>query len=132
MEWVSAHRHHHFHCDKPADPHSPYDGFFWSHMGWLFDSSDQKILFDTSNITDMKADPYYVFLKKNYLAITLAQPVVYFALGGPSMLIWGFAMRTIMTWHVTWAVNSVCHVYGRQMFKTGDISMNNPFIGVLA
>jgi len=40
MEWVSAHRHHHLHCDKEADPHSPYDGFFWSHMGWLFDSAE--------------------------------------------------------------------------------------------
>jgi len=54
MEWVSAHRHHHKHCDDIADPHSPYDGFFWSHMGWLFDSREQKILFDTSNISEMK------------------------------------------------------------------------------
>lgn len=38
IEWVSAHRHHHNQCDDVADPHSPYDGFWWSHMGWLFDS----------------------------------------------------------------------------------------------
>jgi len=80
----------------------------------------------------MKKDPYYNFLKKNYLSLTLAQPLLYFLIGGPSMLVWGFAVRTVMTWHVTWAVNSVCHVYGRQMFKTGDISMNNAVIGILA
>ena len=66
----------------------------------------------------MKNDPYYEFLKKNYLNITLAQPVVYFLIGGMPMLIYGFALRTVFTWHVTWAVNSVCHVYGRQMWKT--------------
>ena len=38
IEWVSAHRHHHTQCDDVADPHSPKDGFWWSHMGWLFDS----------------------------------------------------------------------------------------------
>ena len=63
MDWVSAHRHHHKHCETTADPHSPLDGFFWSHMGWLFDSKEQRILFDTSNVNDMKKDPYYNFLK---------------------------------------------------------------------
>jgi stearoyl-CoA desaturase (Delta-9 desaturase) len=38
IEWCSAHRYHHAHCDDVADPHSPYDGFFWSHMGWMLDS----------------------------------------------------------------------------------------------
>ena len=47
-------------------------------------------------------------------------------------MVWGYALRTVMTWHVTWAVNSLSHVWGRQEFKTGDISMNNPLIGVLA
>ncbi|MEC7298883.1 MAG: anhydro-N-acetylmuramic acid kinase, partial [Pseudomonadota bacterium] len=36
-EWVSSHRHHHKHCDTPKDPHSPYEGFWWSHIGWVLD-----------------------------------------------------------------------------------------------
>ena len=36
-EWVSCHRFHHLHTDTPLDPHSPYEGFWWSHMGWLLD-----------------------------------------------------------------------------------------------
>jgi len=82
-------------------------------MGWLFDSKSQMILFDTSNIKDMQDDPYYNFLKDNYLKITLAQPALYFLLGGMPGLVYGFALRTVFTWHVTWAVNSICHVYGR-------------------
>lgn len=38
MEWVSSHRYHHHHTDTPLDPHSPYEGFWWSHMGWLLDN----------------------------------------------------------------------------------------------
>lgn len=38
MEWASSHRYHHLHTDTPLDPHSPYEGFFWSHWGWLFDN----------------------------------------------------------------------------------------------
>ena len=132
IEWVSAHRHHHTQCDDVPDPHSPYDGFFWSHMGWLFDSSSNALLFDTTNCKDLKKDDFYLWLKKNYLNITLAQPVVYFLLGGFPGLIWGFALRTVFSWHVTWAVNSVSHVWGRQMFKTDDLSMNNPLVGILA
>lgn len=37
MEWVSAHRFHHRHCDTEEDPHTPYEGFWHSHMGWLLD-----------------------------------------------------------------------------------------------
>jgi fatty-acid desaturase len=37
-EWVSSHRFHHLHTDTPLDPHSPYEGFWWSHMGWLLDN----------------------------------------------------------------------------------------------
>lgn len=38
IEWVSDHRYHHAHTDTPLDPHSPYDGYFWAHMGWLWDN----------------------------------------------------------------------------------------------
>lgn len=38
IEWASSHRYHHLHTDTPLDPHSPYEGFWWSHMGWLLDN----------------------------------------------------------------------------------------------
>ena len=33
--WVATHRIHHQYSDKPGDPHSPRDGAWWSHIGWL-------------------------------------------------------------------------------------------------
>ena len=53
IEWCSGHRHHHAHCDKEGDPHSPYDGLWWSHMGWMVDSKANVILIDTKNIKDI-------------------------------------------------------------------------------
>lgn len=71
-------------------------------------------------------------MKKHYLKITAAQPLVYYLLGGLPAVVWGFAVRQVVVWHITWAVNSISHVYGRQMFKTNDLSMNNPIVGILA
>ena len=113
IEWVSAHRHHHGQCDKVADPHSPKDGFWWSHIGWMLDSGTQPLLFDTTNCKDLKKDDFYQFLKTHYLKITIAQPFVYYLLGGWTAAIWGFAVRTVAVWHVTWAVNSLSHIWGR-------------------
>jgi fatty-acid desaturase len=62
----------------------------------------------------------------------MGQALAYFLLGGWTGLVWGFGVRTVVLWHITWAVNSVSHIYGRQMFKTNDLSMNNPVIGILA
>ena len=42
-EWVSSHRYHHLHTDTPLDPHSPYEGFWWSHMGWLLDEKVRRL-----------------------------------------------------------------------------------------
>jgi stearoyl-CoA desaturase (delta-9 desaturase) len=52
LEWVSCHRYHHLHCETPLDPHSVYEGFWWSHMGWLLDDrATQSRVHDTSNAT---------------------------------------------------------------------------------
>ncbi|MEW5316786.1 MAG: hypothetical protein WDW38_008136 [Sanguina aurantia] len=39
LEWASSHRYHHLHTDTPLDPHSPFEGFWWSHLGWLMDNT---------------------------------------------------------------------------------------------
>eukprot|EP00887_Chlorella_sp_A99_P005374 scaffold1.g5374.t1 len=50
IHWISNHRYHHIHCDTPLDPHSPYEGFWWSHAGWLLDNktTDERT-YDMSN-----------------------------------------------------------------------------------
>ena len=55
-----------------------------------------------------------------------------FALGGFPFVVWGMAVRCVWVYHVTWAVNSVSHVWGYQRYNTGDLSKNNYLIGILA
>ncbi len=131
IEWVSAHRHHHQQCDKDLDPHSPMDGLYWSHIGWLFDVNATPILKDSSNAKDLKSQPFYRFLKKHYIFQIFLQLLffnIFFGFGG---MIWGFFLRVVFVWHVTWAVNSLSHVWGFQSYKTDDISMNNWFVALL-
>lgn len=132
IEWVSAHRHHHHSCDTEVDPHSPYDGFFWSHMGWMWDERNTPVLQDTSNCPDLWRQPYYRFLRKTYPLHPAAFAGLMYAVGGLPFIVWGVALRTVSMWHTTWLVNSAAHVWGFQSWKTGDISMNNWWVGLLA
>jgi stearoyl-CoA desaturase (delta-9 desaturase) len=34
--------------------------------------------------------------------------------------------------HATWAVNSVCHLWGSRPYRSGDESRNNAVVGLLA
>ncbi len=117
---VSSHRYHHLHCDTPLDPHSPYEGFWWSHMGWLLDHThtDERVC-DRTNASDLAAQPFYVHLAKHYVWHVVAQFAVLYALGGLPAVVWGGALRVVWVYHITWFVNSAAHVWGNQTYNTG-------------
>jgi len=151
--WVAIHRRHHQHTDDPRDPHSPRTSFFWSHIGWLFaasDNTDPDTLMERY-AKDLLKDPFYVWLEKGGIW-GYSSPViwlVYFMAGalavilregttaeavqfGLSLVVWGAAVRTVFVWHVTFSVNSVCHIWGYRNHATSDNSRNNPIVGLLA
>lgn len=133
INWVSSHRHHHGATDTPNDVHSPKDGFWWSHAGWLLDQKGTWMRVDKSNADDLSKQWFYRFLQKTYPLHAIVLPIVgLYCWGGLPYVLWGFFARVVWTWHVTWAVNSVSHVWGFQDWNTGDISMNNWLIGILA
>ena len=133
IEWVSAHRYHHLHTDTPLDPHSPYEGFWWSHMGWLLDhKATRERVHDMNNAADLAKQPFYTFVQKTYAWHALGSLALLYAVGGLPALIWGGAMRLVWVYHITWFVNSASHVWGTQPFKTGDLSRNNWWVGILA
>ena len=133
LEWASSHRHHHQHCDTPKDPHTPYEGFWWSHCGWLLDNeATLKRVGDRSNAQEIAAQPFYRWLEKTYIWHVVAWAAAFYAAGGLPWLVWGFCVRTCWVYHITWAVNSVAHVWGSQTYNTGDLSRNNWWIGILA
>lgn len=133
MEWVSAHRYHHVHTDTPLDPHSPFEGFWWSHMGWLLDNQvTLSRVGEAANMSDLESQPYYQFLKKTYPLHVIASLAILFTLGGFPALVWGGALRMVWVYHVTWFVNSASHVWGNQAYNTRDLSRNNWWVGILA
>ncbi|MDH4380245.1 MAG: fatty acid desaturase [Vampirovibrionales bacterium] len=140
--WVSTHRYHHKMSDKPLDPHSPRDGFWWSHMGWLM--YEHPVLSEPGareKITaDLHADPVIVWMEQNNVLIALGGFVALYTLGywmqGPAMalslLFWGGFLRVVSAWHQTWLVNSMTHMVGYRNYNTAEDSSNFWLVALLS
>jgi stearoyl-CoA desaturase (Delta-9 desaturase) len=142
--WVSHHRSHHRHTDAPDDVHSPVTRGFWqSHMGWMMSAAAFQE--NGANARDLHRFPEIKWLQRFYVPLIVLQGVLLYGLGagldaafphwgtsGAQMLVWGLFVSTVLTWHITFAVNSVCHTWGGRPHPTGDASTNNVLIGVLA
>ncbi|KAK9100709.1 hypothetical protein Scep_024139 [Stephania cephalantha] len=133
MDWVSTHRYHHQFCDSERDPHSPIEGFWFSHMSWLFDSNSVvQRCGGPSNVGDLEKQAFYRFLQSTYIIHPVALGVLLYGLGGFPFLVWGMGVRIVWVYHITWLVNSACHMWGRQSWNTGDLSRNNWWVALLA
>ncbi len=138
--WVADHRKHHRFSDRDGDPHSPWrygkslraltKGVFWAHLGWLFDAehtSQQRFapeLVGDRTIARVSAKFHYLVV-----ASMLIPPLVGGLWGWSftaalTAFFWGSLVRVALLHHVTFAINSVCHVTGRHPFKTRDNSGN--------
>ncbi|GLC45607.1 hypothetical protein PLESTB_001785000 [Pleodorina starrii] len=140
VEWSKMHRWHHLHSDSPADRHSPRDGVWHSHMGWLFDEALNSTRRDShGNMKDSLSAPwfyrespaFYSWLRSTYMYHQLGQAVFFLALGGVPYLVWGFVIRVLLTMHMTWLVNSAVHIWGEQRYQSNDNSRNNWLVGLL-
>ncbi len=133
MFWVATHRVHHQNTDVDGDPHSPRDGGFWSHMGWIITG---RALHNHSSalnpyVPDLRKDGFHVWISRwHWLPITVLG-IVIFALGGLQYLLWGIFLRTVVGLHATWLVNSATHMWGKQRFLTGDTSKNSFWVAML-
>lgn len=134
IAWVATHRIHHVFTEREGDPHSPRDGFWWSHMGWILRGhSVQRNLEATARYAqDLLKDPFHVWLLRWHYLTTAALAVILFALGGWQFVLWGIFLRIVVSWHTTWFVNSAAHVWGSRRFETRDDSRNLWWVGLLA
>ncbi|KAL5702013.1 hypothetical protein ACHQM5_027284 [Ranunculus cassubicifolius] len=130
--WVSTHRHHHKVTDTERDPHSPLEGIWFSHIGWIFDVN--KIIQkggNYKNVSDLTRQPYYKFLQKTNALHVLTLGSLLYMVGGFPFVVWGMGVRTVMVYHITFSVNSFCHIWGHQAWNTGDLSKNNWVLSLL-
>ena len=141
ISWVAAHRRHHSHSDREDDPHSPHHhgkgliglfrGLWHAHLGWLFGARDLQL---RRWAPDLLAEPALARVDQGFLlwvALGLAIPAgIGFSVdpgwrGALLGLLWGGLARIFLVQHVTWSVNSVCHVFGTRPYRSRDLSTNN-------
>jgi fatty-acid desaturase len=130
--WVAVHRMHHKFTDKPGDPHSPRDGRWWSHMGWITSATlrnEPETL--QQYAPDLTRQPFYRWLNRFHWVPLTVVGLSLFAVGGWSWILWGAFLPVTLGLHVTWMVNSVTHLWGRRRFATSDDSRNNLWVALL-
>ncbi len=136
IDWVGLHRHHHTFSDTDADHHNSYKGFWWSHMGWMFEPIPAMNAV-TRLSGDLNRDFYYRWLNKNFLLLQIPLGALLFwignitEVGGWSLVLWGIPLRLVLVYHVTWLVNSATHCWGTVVFESGDRSRNNAWVAAL-
>jgi stearoyl-CoA desaturase (delta-9 desaturase) len=128
--WAAHHRHHHRYSDTPDDPHSPRTkSVWWSHIGWVLASDYEATNWQA--IRDWSRFPELRWLNRHHWVPGILLATVCLLLGGWSGLAWGFFVSTVLLYHAVFAVNSLCHIFGRRRFATGDESRNNLFVALL-
>jgi len=132
--WVATHRIHHQKSDLPGDPHSPREGGWWAHMGWLLvgasKHNDTPVM--AKYAPDLAKDPFYVWLNDYHWIPMVVLAALLFAMGGVQFVLWGIFLRVVVGLHVTWMVNSVTHMWGSRRFDTRDDSRNNWWLALLS
>jgi sn-1 stearoyl-lipid 9-desaturase len=132
--WVATHRIHHQYSDKDGDPHSPIDGKWWAHAGWIL--VGKSMHHDTETLAryvpDLAKDKFHVAITKFHYVPMIVLGIVLLAIGGLPLMLWGVCLRTVVGLHSTWLVNSATHSWGSRRFKTRDLSTNSWWVALLS
>lgn len=148
LQWVAVHRQHHHHSDETDDPHSPHThgigvlnvlrGFWHAHVGWMFRPDPRGL---ARYVKDLRQERLVRWMSGLFPVWVLLGLLIPTALGGVITgswtgaalgLLWGGLVRIFLVHHVTWSINSVCHLWGSRPFRSHDESRNNLIFGVLA
>ena len=148
LRWVANHRRHHQHSDHEMDPHSPHHhgegiwglitGFYHAHVGWIFEHEPSDL---SRYVGDLVRDRVLRIISGTWFVWALMGLILPAILGGliswswkGALLgfLWGGLVRVFFVHHVTWSVNSVCHLWGSRPFQSNDLSRNNAIFGILA
>ncbi len=115
------------------DPHSPRDGGWWAHAGWVLvgEASHDDTAAIAKHAPDLAKHRFYIHLNNYHWVPMIALAAVLFAAGGLSLVLWGICFRVVFGLHATWFVNSASHMWGRRRFATRDESRNNWWVALI-
>jgi stearoyl-CoA desaturase (delta-9 desaturase) len=133
INWVVTHRIHHAHTDAPGDPHTPREGGWWAHIGWMLKGTAQS--HDKATMAryapDMVKDRFHVLANNFYWIPIILLAIGLLVFGGWAFVLWAVFFRVTFNFHATWLVNSATHMWGRRRFATRDDSTNNWWVALL-
>jgi fatty-acid desaturase len=124
---------HHQLSDKTGDPHTPTEGGWWAHVGWILsgESLHAQTVMLARYAPDLTRDRFHVWLSKyHWVPLTLVG-LALLAVGGWTWVLWGIFFRVTLGLHSTWLVNSATHMWGSRRFPTRDESRNNWWVALL-
>jgi len=146
--WVANHRRHHVFSDRPGDPHSPHGrrsgtvgqlrGLAYAHVGWLFKPDETSA---ARFAPDLLQDHDVTIVSRFFPLLALGSLAAPFFLGWAfsgtirgalTALLWAGLARMMFLHHVTWSVNSICHMFGKQPATTRDRSTNYAPLALLS
>jgi stearoyl-CoA desaturase (delta-9 desaturase) len=140
--WVATHRVHHQLSDQDGDPHTPREGGWWAHTGWLLWGNALHAQTEVLEryVPDLGRDRFYVWLSKYHWIPLVVSGALLLGLGwlaggwasAVGMLLWGAFMRVTLGLHATWLVNSATHLWGSRRFATRDDSRNNWWVALVS
>ncbi len=141
IAWVATHRVHHQHSDRLGDPHTPREGTWWAHFGWLL--SGQGLHTETTLLSryapDLTKDKVHIWLSKyHWIPLTMLGATLLLVgtltggwKSGLGLFLWAICLRVTVGLHATWLVNSATHLYGARRFETRDDSRNSWWVALL-
>ena len=138
LHWCSDHRvHHRFVDENDKDPYSAKRGFWYSHIGWMLREYQAHRYDNYQNVKDMQKEKIVMWQHKHYLTLVLLTnfgiPLIvgYFLndIWG-SLLLVGF-MRLVVSHHLTFCINSLAHMWGKQPYSDKNTAKDNPLVALL-
>lgn len=140
--WAAHHRQHHRFADKQGDPHSPKQGFLWSHLGWFL--SKRHFRADYKMVSDLARYPELRWLDRFDIVVPVLLAIVLYGAGemlaiwlphlntsGWQLLVWGYFISTVILIHATLLINSLAHRLGSKRYATDDDSRNNFLLALI-
>ncbi|MEP1448750.1 MAG: fatty acid desaturase [Paraglaciecola sp.] len=135
LHWCSDHRIHHKHVDdNDQDPYSAKKGFWYSHIGWMLREYQIHRYDDYSNCRDLQKDAIVMWQHKHYLKVMLSAnfglPLLLGWLNGDiwGMLLLAGVFRLVVVHHVTFFINSLAHIWGKQPYTDKNSARDNDIL----
>lgn len=136
LDWCQVHRVHHRYADTDLDPHNINQGFFYAHMGWVYQKT--TLLENYNMVPDMLANPRVMWQKKYYWWIVLVAGVL-FSMGIGAIygrpiggLLWGFAIKAVLQNHMAFSINSIAHTWGKQTYSKRNHARDSVLLALLS